>query len=53
LFSFIIGLVYGVYCHFQQYFRYIVVVIFIGGRNGYIVVVIFIGGRNEVPRENH
>ena len=27
------GLVYGVYRHFQQYFRYIVVVSFIGGGN--------------------
>jgi hypothetical protein len=26
-------LVYGVSCHFQQYFSYIVVVSFIGGRN--------------------
>jgi len=28
-----IGLVYGVYRHFQQYFSYIVTVSFIGGRN--------------------
>jgi hypothetical protein len=27
------GLVYGVLCHFQQYFSYIVVVSFIGGEN--------------------
>jgi hypothetical protein len=34
------GLVYGVFCHYQQYFSY-------------IVVVSFIGGGNRVPGENH
>jgi hypothetical protein len=27
----LVGLVYGVYCHFQQYFSYIVAVSLIGG----------------------
>ena len=29
-----VGLIYDVWCHFQQYFSYIVVVSFIGGGNG-------------------
>jgi hypothetical protein len=41
-------LVYAVKCHFKQYFSYIVVVSFIGGRKrAQRMVVSFISGRKE------